>query len=42
MEEKRIRLIYCKNDQLRLFLMAVDTQTHSLLETSFSPVDSCT
>ncbi|MBR4691333.1 MAG: DUF169 domain-containing protein [Oscillospiraceae bacterium] len=37
-----VTLIYCKNDQLRLFLMAVDTQTHAMLESSFSPVDSCT
>ncbi len=37
-----VTLVYCKNDQLRLFLMAVDSQTHGLLESSFSPVDSCT
>ncbi len=38
-----VTLIYCKNDQLRLFLMAIDTQTnHALLPSTFSPVDSCT
>ena len=37
-----VTMIYCKNDQLRLLLMAVDSQTHKLLESSFSPVDSCT
>jgi len=37
-----VTMIYCKNDQLRLLLMAVDTQTHRLLDSSFSPVDSCT
>ena len=38
-----VTLIYCKNDQLRLFLMAIDTQTnHALVPSTFSPVDSCT
>ena len=37
-----VTMIYCKNDQLRVILMAVDTQTHKLLPSSFSPVDSCT
>ena len=33
-----VTMIYCKNDQLRLLLMAVDTQTHKLLDTSPSPI----
>ena len=37
-----VTMLYCKNDQLRVILMAVDTQTHRLLDSSFSPVDSCT
>ena len=37
-----VTMIYCKNDQLRLFLMAVDSQTHKLLDSSFAPIDSCT
>ena len=37
-----VTMLYCKNDQLRVILMAVDTQTHALLHSSFSPVDSCT
>lgn len=37
-----VTMIYCKNDQLRVLLMAVNTQTHSMLDSSFSPIDSCT
>ncbi len=40
--EPDVTLIYCKNDQLRVFLMAIDSQTHSMLESSFTPFDSCT
>lgn len=37
-----VTMIYCKNDQLRLFLMAVNSQTHQKLDSSFAPIDSCT
>lgn len=37
-----VTMVYCKNDQMRLFLMAVDSQTHKLLDSSFAPIDSCT
>ena len=40
--EPDITMIYCKNDQLRVFLMAIDTQIHELVPSSFAPVDSCT
>ncbi|MBR4057111.1 MAG: DUF169 domain-containing protein [Oscillospiraceae bacterium] len=40
--EPDVTLIYCKNDQLRIILMAVDTQTHAMLDSSFTPLDSCT
>ena len=40
--EPDVTLIYCKNDQLRVFLMAIDSQTHAMLESSFTPFDSCT
>ena len=40
--EPDVTLIYCKNDQLRLFLQAIDTQTGSMLDSSFTPLDSCT
>ncbi len=39
--EPDVTLIYCKNDQLRVFLMAIETQTHRLLDSSFNSVDSC-
>lgn len=37
-----VTMVYCKNDQMRLFLMAVNSQTHGMVDSSFSPVDSCT
>ena len=37
-----VTVIYCKNDQLRVLLMAIDTQTHAMLDSSFTPLDSCT
>ena len=40
--EPDVTLIYCKNDQLRLFLMAIGTQTKSMLDSSFTAMDSCT
>ena len=40
--EPDVTLIYCKNDQLRVLLMAIDSQTHAMLESSFTPFDSCT
>lgn len=40
--EPDVTLIYCKNDQLRLLLMAIDSQTHAMLDSSFTPLDSCT
>lgn len=36
-----ISLIYCKNDQLRLILMAVNSQTGKMLDSSFTALDSC-
>ena len=36
-----VTLVYCKNDQLRVFLMAIETQTHRMLDSSFNSVDSC-
>lgn len=36
-----VTLIYCKNDQLRVFLMAIGTQTKSMLDSSFTAMDSC-
>lgn len=36
-----VTLIYCKNDQLRVILMAVNSQTGTMLESSFTPLDSC-
>lgn len=36
-----ITLIYCKNDQLRLILMAVNSQTGEMLDSSFTALDSC-
>lgn len=40
--EPDVTMIYCKNDQLRVFLMALNSQTNSLLDSSFAPIDSCT
>jgi len=40
--EPDLTMIYCKNDQLRVLLMAIDTQTKSMLDSSFTPLDSCT
>lgn len=40
--EPDVTLIYCKNDQLRVFLMAIESQTHRMLDSSFNSVDSCT
>ena len=40
--EPDVTMIYCKNDQLRLFLMGLDTQRPELLESSFKAIDSCT
>ncbi|MBR5114374.1 MAG: DUF169 domain-containing protein [Oscillospiraceae bacterium] len=37
-----VTLIYCKNYQLRVLLMAIDSQIHSMVESSFTPLDSCT
>ena len=37
-----VTMIYCKNDQLRVLLMAIETQTHKMLDSSFNSVDSCT
>ena len=37
-----VSLIYCKNDQLRVLLMAIDSQIHKMVESSFTPLDSCT
>ena len=37
-----LTMIYCKNDQLRLLIMAIDSQTHAMVESSFAPIDSCT
>lgn len=39
--EPDVTLIYCKNDQLRLYLMAVDSQIHKMIDSSFTPLDSC-
>ena len=39
--EPDVTLIYCKNDQLRLLLMAVNTQTREMLQSSFYAFDSC-
>ena len=36
-----VTLVYCKNDQLRVFLMAIESQTHRMLDSSFNSVDSC-
>ena len=37
-----VTLIYCKNDQLRLFITAIDGQTGCGLASDFHSVDSCT
>ncbi len=37
-----VTMIYCKNDQLRLFLFAVNSQTGKMIDSSFFPIDSCT
>ena len=37
-----VTMVYCKNDQLRVLLMAIDTQIHKMIESSFTPLDSCT
>lgn len=39
--EPDVLLIYCKNDQLRLLLMAINTQDPAMVESSFTPLDSC-
>ncbi len=36
-----VTIIYCKNDQLRLLLMAVSSQTHQMVDSSFSALNSC-
>ncbi len=36
-----VTLVYCKNDQLRLILMAVNSQTGAMLDSSFTALDSC-
>lgn len=37
-----ITLIYLKNDQLRCLLMAVSSQTGSMIDSAFTALDSCT
>ena len=37
-----VTMIYCKNDQLRVLMMAIDSQIHKMIESSFTPLDSCT
>ncbi len=37
-----VTMVYCKNDQLRVLLMAIDSQIHKMIESSFTPLDSCT
>ena len=37
-----VTFIYCKNDQLRVLLIAIDSQIHQMVESSFTPFDSCT
>ena len=39
--EPDIMLIYCTNSQLRFLLMGVINQTGKMLESSFTPLDSC-
>ena len=39
--EPDIMLIYCTNSQLRFLLMGVNNQTGEMLESSFTPLDSC-
>ncbi len=39
--EPDIMLIYCSNSQLRFMLMGLMSQTASMLESSFTPLDSC-
>ena len=39
--EPDLTMIYCKNDQLRVLLMAINHMTHTLLDSSFNPIDSC-
>lgn len=37
-----VTMVYCKNDQLRVLLMAIDSQIHKMIDSSFTPLDSCT
>lgn len=37
-----VTMVYCKNDQLRVLLIGIDSQIHKMLESSFTPFDSCT
>ena len=39
--EPDIMLIYSRNNQLRFILMAVLSQTGEMLDSSFTPLDSC-
>ena len=39
--EPDITLIYCSNSQLRFMLMGLMSQTASMLDSSFTPLDSC-
>ncbi len=39
--EPDVMLIYCSNSQLRFMLMGLMSQTASMLDSSFTPLDSC-
>ncbi len=39
--EPDILLLYCSNAQLRTMLLAIKTQTGTMLDSSFDPIDSC-